>query len=116
MSSFITGLGLILVDLPLRIYINGLYIFLSLFISSTDIVNFDIMLVEEMLLKFFTFGRPTLLYIFLANLALSIYLRVNPTIVFPNVVKTLEFAVVYVGLNTYRAFLFIMNLMIPILV
>ena len=71
-SSFITVLGLLLVNLPLRLAIDGPYIFSEFIISDTDIGQFDIMLMETMCLSFFTVVRPTLLYILLANLDLSI--------------------------------------------
>ena len=47
-SSFITSLGLLLVGFPLRLAINGPYIFPALLMSPTDIVQFDIMLVDTM--------------------------------------------------------------------
>ena len=73
MSSFITGLGLLLFGLPLRLSIDCTYIFSVLIISATDSVQFDIMLVDTMYENFFTVGSPTLLYIFLDNLYLYIF-------------------------------------------
>ena len=78
--------------------------------------QFDIMLVDTMLLKFSTVGRPTLIYILLSNLDLSICLLVNPTIFASTVVTILEFAVVYVVLKTYSPCLFLLKLIIPLLV
>ena len=116
MSSFINGIGLLLVDSNLRLAINGLSMFSSFLISVTDIVQFDIMLVDTMCTKFFSVGSPTLLYVFFANLALYICILVNPIILYSTVVTTLELAVVYVVLETYNNCLFILNLIIPILV
>ena len=58
MLSFITGLGLLHVDLHLRLDIYGPYILSLLLISATDIGQFDIMLVDNMCLKLFTVGSP----------------------------------------------------------
>ena len=58
---FITGLGLLLVDLFLRLSIDDQYIFLALLIPQTDIGKCDIMLVLTICLKFFTVGSPKLL-------------------------------------------------------
>ena len=60
-SFFIIGIGLILVDLILRLAVYGQYIFSELIIYVTDLGQFDIMLVDTMLLKFFKVGSPTLL-------------------------------------------------------
>ena len=115
-SYIITGLVFFLVDLSLRVFINGLYIYLLLLISATDLRQFDIILVYTMCLKFLKFGSPKIMYIFLANLALSVCLFVNPTL-FPSTVVTIfYFAVVYVVLNTYIPCLFFLNLIIPLLV
>ena len=80
MSYFITGLGFLVVDLPLRLAMDGPCIYPSLIIYATDIGQFDIMLMETICLKFFTVGRPTFLLIFMANLVLSIFLLVDPVI------------------------------------
>ena len=56
MSSFITGLGFLLVDLPLRLELDGPYIFSVFLISATDIVNVYIILTETMCLKLFIIG------------------------------------------------------------
>ena len=61
MSSFINGLGLLLVDLNLRPDFNAPYLFSALIISVTDIVQFDTMLLYTMCLKLFTVGRHKLL-------------------------------------------------------
>ena len=76
MYSFITGVYLILVDFPLRLSINVPYIFSVFIISDTDMGQFEIILVDTMCMKFFAVGSPILLYIFLANLALSIWLEI----------------------------------------
>ena len=114
--EFITGLGLLLVDLTLRLAIDGPYILSELIIYATDMGQFDIILVDTMSLKFFTIGSPTLMYIFLTNLALSIFLLVNPTIFYSSVVKILDFYVVYEGLKTYSHCLFLLELILPLLV
>ena len=115
MSSFITGLDFFLVYFYLILAIDGPYIFSTFLISWTDIRQFDIMLVDTVWLKFFTVGRPTLLYIFLANLALSICMLVNPTIFSSNFVTTLEFSILYLVLKTYSPCLSLLNLTIPLL-
>ena len=61
MSTFITGLGLLLVNLPLIISIDGPYTFSALLKSATDIEQSDIMLVDTMCLKFFNVSIPTFL-------------------------------------------------------
>ena len=48
MSSFIAVLGLLLVDLTLRLAIDGPYIISALLIFATDIGQFDIILVDTM--------------------------------------------------------------------
>ena len=74
------------------------------------------MLVDNICLELFTAGSPTLVYIFMDNLALSICLLVNPTIFSSTVVTALEFDVVYMGLKTYIPCLFPLNLIIHLLV
>ena len=115
MSSFINGLGFLLVDLPLKLAIYGPYIYSSLLISATDIIQFYIMLVDNMCLKFSIVCITTLMYILLDKLALSICLLVNPTIFSSTVLTTLKFDVVYVGLKTYIPYLFRLDLIIHIL-
>ena len=115
-SSFITVLGLLLVNLPLRLAIDGPYIFSEFHISDTDIGQFDITFMNTIGLKFFTVGSPTLLYILLSNLALSICMLVNPTIFSSTVVTTLNISVVYGVLKTYSPSFFLLNLIIPLFV
>ena len=94
MSSFIKSLGLLPFDLTLRLAIDGPYILSALLISATAIGQFYIMLVDTIFLKFFTAGRPKLLYIFLANLALYICMLMNPTIFSSIGATNFEFSVV----------------------
>ena len=64
-SSFISNIGFLSVDLNLRLTTDVPYInFQHCFLSNTDIVNFYIMLVDTICLQFSKFGSPTLLYIF----------------------------------------------------
>ena len=60
-SSFITCLGLLLIDLNFRLSIDGTYILSELLISDTDIGHFYIVLVETTFFNFFTVGRPIFL-------------------------------------------------------
>ena len=101
---------------PCWLAIDVLYIFSELLISATNIGQFDIIFLDTICLKFFTVGIPTLLYIVLAILALSICLLGNPTIFSSTVVKTLGFDVLYVGLKTYSPCLFLLDFIIHILV
>ena len=115
-SSFITCLVFLLVNLNLRLPIDAPYIFSALIIFATGIVQRDIIVVDTICLKFFAVGIPTLLQIFLDNLSLSICLIVNPTIFTSTMVTILNFSIVYFGLNTYSPCLFLLYVMIPILV
>ena len=116
MSSSINGLGLLLVGFPLKLSINGPYIFSSFLISATYIRQFDIILVDNMCLEFFTVGSPKSMYIFLDNSALSIFLLVNPTTFASTVVTTMEFDKVYLGLKTYSPCLFPLIFIVRLLV
>jgi hypothetical protein len=71
MRSFLTGFGLRLVDLPLRLDTSGPNIFSAIFISSTVMGQFFITFIQSNDLKFYIVGVPTIWYNFLASLAHS---------------------------------------------
>ena len=91
MSYFITDLVFILIDLHWILAIDGRYIYSEFLIYATDIGKFETILEKIMCLEFFIFGSPTLLYMFLSILDLSIFIFVNPTITSFTVVKHWNF-------------------------